>query len=127
MNTRSTGSKWFPGFNRMLYEPVRFLTMEALYSSELTFSEIKKHVRKDIPDLTDGNLAGHLAYLENASYIKGNRYFEERKPTTRYEITQQGKKSFEKFFAGLAKRLYKAFEVTNIEMPDSFKSLFHDS
>lgn len=123
MNPRAR-VQWFPGFERMIYEPVRFLAMEALYSGKLTFSEIKKHVTKDIPELTDENLGGHLGYLENAGYIKGDRHFEGRRPTTHYEITQNGRKSFEKFFVGMVNRLHQSFEETGTEMPDSFKSLF---
>ena len=49
---------------------------------------------KELLDVTDGNLASHLRYLENAEYILIEKSFAGRKPFTTYGATQAGKDAF---------------------------------
>lgn len=50
---------------------------------------------KELLDVTDGNLASHLRYLENAEYIQVEKSFAGRKPLTNYSSTIAGKKAFQ--------------------------------
>ena len=56
---------------------------------------------KEILDVTDGNLASHLRYLENAGYIQVEKSFAGRKPLTNYSSTIVGKKAFQSHLAFL--------------------------
>lgn len=51
---------------------------------------------KELLDTTDGNLATHLKALEKEKYISVNKSFVERKPNTRYKITERGRTAFKK-------------------------------
>lgn len=50
---------------------------------------------KEFLDVTDGNLATHIKKLEQAGFIGIEKSFVDRKPNTRYFITQEGKEAFE--------------------------------
>ena len=50
---------------------------------------------KELLDVTDGNLASHLRYLENAEYIQVEKSFAGRKPLTNYSSTISGRKAFQ--------------------------------
>ena len=49
---------------------------------------------KELLEVTDGNLASHLRYLENTEYIQVEKSFAGRKPLTNYTATQTGKNAF---------------------------------
>ncbi|MFD2200331.1 winged helix-turn-helix domain-containing protein [Shivajiella indica] len=50
---------------------------------------------KELLEVTDGNLASHLRYLENQKYISVEKSFMGRKPLTTYMATSMGKKAFQ--------------------------------
>lgn len=50
---------------------------------------------KEYLDVTDGNLATHLKALEKEEFIRVEKSFVGRKPSTKYYITKKGKKAFE--------------------------------
>ncbi len=50
---------------------------------------------KEILEVTDGNLASHLRYLENQGYVAVEKTFLGRKPQTNYSATASGKKAFQ--------------------------------
>lgn len=50
---------------------------------------------KEFLDVTDGNLASHLKTLEKEEFIGVEKSFIDRKPNTKYYITQEGKKAFD--------------------------------
>ena len=50
---------------------------------------------KHLLDLTDGNLASHVAALENCGYIKVRKKFIGKRPNTSYTMTAAGRKAFE--------------------------------
>jgi len=50
---------------------------------------------KEILEVTDGNLASHLRYLENQGYIAVEKTFVGRKPQTNYSATASRKKAFQ--------------------------------
>jgi DNA-binding HxlR family transcriptional regulator len=49
---------------------------------------------KELLDITDGNPASHLATLEKNRLIKVTKRFVGKKPNTRYEATEEGRKAF---------------------------------
>lgn len=49
---------------------------------------------KETLELTDGNLASHIAALEKQAYVKVKKQFVGRKPQTTYAATASGKKAF---------------------------------
>ncbi|MCE7863335.1 MAG: transcriptional regulator [Cyclobacteriaceae bacterium] len=51
---------------------------------------------KELLDTTDGNLATHLRALEREKYLSVNKSFIDRKPNTRYKITERGRTAFRK-------------------------------
>lgn len=51
---------------------------------------------KDLLSTTDGNLATHLKALEREKYISISKSFIDRKPNTRYKITERGRSAFKK-------------------------------
>jgi DNA-binding MarR family transcriptional regulator len=62
---------------------------------------------KEILNVTDGNLASHLAALEKLAYIQVRKQFVGRKPNTSYAVTQAGRKAFNDHLNAL-ERLIKA-------------------
>ena len=56
---------------------------------------------KEILEVTDGNLASHLRYLENAHYIQVEKSFVGRKPLTNYSASSIGKMAFQSHLAFL--------------------------
>ncbi len=49
---------------------------------------------KEMLDITDGNLASHIAALEKLEYIEVQKQFVGKKPNTTYKATRIGKKAF---------------------------------
>ena len=48
---------------------------------------------KNMVKATDGNLSSHLRKLEDVGYISVNKSFVDRKPQTKYKITEKGKRA----------------------------------
>lgn len=71
---------------------VRLGIMSALAVNDtLDFNALKEYL-----EVTDGNLATHIKKLEEEGFINVKKSFIDRKPNTRYSMTPQGKKAFEK-------------------------------
>jgi DNA-binding MarR family transcriptional regulator len=60
-----------------------------LVNDHAEFSELK-----DKLELTDGNLASHIAALEKLKYIVVTKQFIGKKPNTSYKATDEGRKAF---------------------------------
>jgi DNA-binding MarR family transcriptional regulator len=56
---------------------------------------------KELLDATDGNLATHLKALEREKYISITKAFVDRKPNTRYKVTDRGRNAFKKHLDAL--------------------------
>ena len=56
---------------------------------------------KDILGVTDGNLASHIKALEKEKYILVSKTFVDRKPNTRYKVTEKGRNAFRKHLDAL--------------------------
>ena len=82
---------WFNNFDKAFENKVRLGVMSALMVNDtLDFNALK-----ELLDVTDGNLASHLKALEKVKYISVKKQFVGRKPNTRYQATQVGKKAYE--------------------------------
>ncbi|MCR9171050.1 MAG: transcriptional regulator [bacterium] len=56
---------------------------------------------KETLDVSDGNLASHLAALEKKEYINITKQFIERKPNTSYSLSPAGRLAFKKHLEAL--------------------------
>lgn len=56
---------------------------------------------KEVLEVSDGNLAGHLKHLEAKTYLVFKKEFVGRKPQTSYQVTSEGRKAFEAHLAAL--------------------------
>lgn len=78
----------------VLFHPHRMIIMKALfYHGNVEF----RHLKYNIPDITDGSLASHLKALERFDYIRVQKEVIQRKLRTSYEITESGRKIFKEF------------------------------
>jgi DNA-binding MarR family transcriptional regulator len=71
-----------------------------LANDAVSFNDLKESL-----DLTDGNLASHVAALEKAGYVLVNKQFIGKKPNTTYEATAEGKTAFQEHLTALEKLL----------------------
>ena len=87
--------------NKAFDHRVRLGVMAVLLANELvSFNDLKESL-----DLTDGNLASHVAALEKAGYVLVNKQFIGKKPNTTYTATTEGKAAFQAHLAALEKLL----------------------
>ena len=56
---------------------------------------------RELLQVTDGNLATHIKALEKEKYVSVNKSFVDRKPSTRYKITEKGRGAFKKHIDAL--------------------------
>ncbi|RNI22567.1 winged helix-turn-helix domain-containing protein [Rufibacter latericius] len=77
--------------NKAFESKARLGIMSVLMVQEkVEFSKLKETLH-----LTDGNLASHLRALEEATYLRVDKQFLDRKPNTTYALTQNGKHAFQ--------------------------------
>lgn len=69
-------------------------------NDNVSFTELK-----EVLELTDGNLASHVAALEKAGYVQVNKQFVGKKPNTTYTASQEGKQAFQDHLLALEKLL----------------------
>ena len=80
----------FNDLNKAFENRVRLGIMSVLaVNDSLDFTTLKEHL-----DVTDGNLATHLKTLEKLAFIAVKKSFIDRKPNTKYYITNEGKEAF---------------------------------
>lgn len=85
---------------------IRLGIMSALaVNNKLDFNSLKEYL-----DVTDGNLASHLKALEREHFIMIEKSFINRKPNTKYSITDEGKKAFNDHLQALEKLIKKVGE-----------------
>lgn len=81
----------FKQLDKAFENKIRLGIMSALMvNSQVSFNDMKEML-----ELTDGNLASHLKYLEKETYILVKKSFINRKPNTVYSVTPEGKTAFE--------------------------------
>lgn len=87
--------------NKAFDHRVRLGVMAVLLANEtVSFNDLKESL-----DLTDGNLASHVAALEKAGYVLVNKQFVGKKPNTTYVATAEGKVAFQEHLTALEKLL----------------------
>ena len=57
---------------------------------------------KELLDVTDGSLATHMKALERERYIVVTKSFIDKKPNTRYKVTERGRTAFKKHLDAMA-------------------------
>ncbi|MCW5911119.1 MAG: transcriptional regulator [Cyclobacteriaceae bacterium] len=82
----------FDNLDKILEHRLRLRIVSVLVANE----SYDFNALKELLDTTDGNLATHLKALEREKYLSVNKTFVERKPNTRYKITERGRSAFKK-------------------------------
>ncbi len=76
--------------NKAFESRIRLGIMSVLMVNEkVEFSELKEML-----ELTDGNLASHIAALEKHKYVEVTKQFIGKKPNTTYFATEEGRNAF---------------------------------
>ena len=74
----------------LLLSKIRLGVIAELLTAEwIPFSDLQRATQT-----TNGNLGAHLAKLVDAQYIAEEKTFVNRRPQTRYRLTQQGRNAF---------------------------------
>lgn len=77
----------------VVHSRIRLAVMSILMSvDEAEFTYLR-----DRTGATDGNLGAHLRKLEDAEYLEADKRFEDRKPVTRYRMTDVGREAFRRY------------------------------
>lgn len=81
----------------MLEHRVRLQIMSVLVANDIfEFTALKEAL-----GISDGNLASHIKALEKEKYISVTKSFVDRKPNTKYKITERGRTAFKKHLDAL--------------------------
>lgn len=87
----------FEHLDKVLEHSVRLQIMSVLMANEsYDFNSLK-----EIVGSSDGALATHIKALEKEKYISVTKSFIDRKPNTKYKVTERGKKVFQTHLDGL--------------------------
>jgi DNA-binding MarR family transcriptional regulator len=77
------------GLDRLIHEPARLSILTVLASCKSAdFLFLQR-----VTGLSGGNLSSHIAKLEEAGLVRVEKQFIERRPNTRIEISDQGRKA----------------------------------
>ena len=87
--------------NKAFDNRVRLGIMSALMVND----SVDFNTLKELLDLTDGNLASHIAALEKEGYVHVKKEFVGKKPLTSYSATKVGVKAFNEHLDVLEKLL----------------------
>ncbi len=89
--------------NKAFESRVRLGIMSILLVNDVVdFGMLKEQLQ-----LTDGNMASHLAALEKAQYFTITKKFVGKKPNTTYTVSKEGKKAFNLHIDALEKLIQK--------------------
>jgi predicted ArsR family transcriptional regulator len=92
-------SSYLADFNKVFESRVRLGMMSLLVVQEqVDFGQIKENL-----ELSDGNLASHMAALEKIGFVEVRKQFIGKKPNTTYAITAQGRAAFLEHLTSLEK------------------------
>lgn len=81
----------------MLEHRIRLQIMSVL----VTHDGYEFSAMKDVLSITDGNLASHIKALEREKYISVSKSFVDKKPNTKYKITERGRHAFKRHLDAL--------------------------
>lgn len=87
----------FEYLDKVLEHRIRLQIMSVLVTNE----GYEFNALKELLGVTDGNLASHIKALEREKYISVSKSFVERKPNTKYKITERGRHAFKKHLDAL--------------------------
>jgi DNA-binding MarR family transcriptional regulator len=83
--------------NDVIHSRIRTAIMAVLVSvDEAEFTFIRDKI-----NATDGNLSVHMKKLEEHNYVSVRKEFIDRKPVSKYRITDTGRKAFEDYIKKL--------------------------
>lgn len=86
--------------DEIIHQPIRLKIMAALKvlpdGQEIEFIRLRSVI-----EASDGNLSVHLAILEKKGYIESKKDFVGKKPRTRINITNKGRRAFDKYVINL--------------------------
>ncbi|MFB6240973.1 MAG: winged helix-turn-helix domain-containing protein [Gemmatimonadota bacterium] len=87
--------------DRTIHSRIRLAVLSVLAAVEnARFTYLRDQV-----NTTDGNLSTHLKKLEEAGYVGVEKSFEDRKPVTRYHLTDEGRRAFREYVESLGEML----------------------
>lgn len=87
----------FEQLDKLLEHRARLQIMSVLVSNDsFDFNSLK-----ELLDITDGNLATHIKALEKEKYLSIKKSFVDRKPNTKYKVTEKGRAAFKKHIDAL--------------------------
>jgi len=87
--------------NKAFENRVRLGIMSVLLVNDwVEFNTLKEQL-----NITDGNLASHIAALEKLNFVGVRKQFVGKKPNTSYSVTKTGKKAFHEHLDALEKIL----------------------
>jgi DNA-binding MarR family transcriptional regulator len=87
----------FDNLDKVLEHRVRLQIMSVLVTNDgYEFNSLKEML-----GITDGNLASHIKALEREKYLSVSKSFIDRKPNTKYKITERGRNAFKKHLDAL--------------------------
>ena len=87
----------FDHLDKILEHRLRLQIMSVLVTNDVfDFNSLK-----EVLNVTDGNLASHIKALEKEKYLSVTKTFIDRKPNTKYKITERGRTSFKKHLDAL--------------------------
>jgi DNA-binding MarR family transcriptional regulator len=92
------------GLDKLIHEPARLAIMTALSacrSADFTFLQ-------RLTGLTQGNLSGHLAKLEEAGLLQLDKQFVGKRPNTTVSLTAEGRRAIEQHWQQLQNLQEKA-------------------
>lgn len=87
----------FENLDKILEHRIRLQIMSVLVAND----GFEFNALKEILNVTDGNLASHIKALEREKYISVSKSFVDRKPNTKYKITERGRTAFKKHLDAL--------------------------
>lgn len=87
-------SKNIINVSKIFESTIRIQILASLYTSELTYSQLKK-----VCQCADGAMTNHTKKLNDGGYINVKKEFVNNRPQTTYSITEFGKKEFINFIS----------------------------
>lgn len=89
-------------FHPLLADRIRLSILAALASSSEPFEFTRL---LEVLEVTRGNLSTHMRKLEEAEFVLVEKDFANRKPRTRYQISEQGRRELECYLESIERAL----------------------
>lgn len=79
--------------DKLVHEPARLVILTVLAEAD----EMEFRFLEQISGLNKGNLSGHLSKLEEAGYVKAEKFFRGKVPVTSLKITRAGRTALQQY------------------------------